>query len=63
MDRKPVHDYPSKIFEFIKDQCKYFKQMSIDYESLRKKIMLKGYSEEELSDTLKHYMELNLIMQ
>lgn len=62
-ERKPVHDYPSKIFEIIKDQCKYSGSLSVEFEKLRKRVLIRGFTEEELNDTLSNYLGLNLIMR
>lgn len=58
-----MHDYPSKIFELIKDQCKYSDTLSIDYELLRKQILMRGFTETELEETIATYLNINLIMR
>lgn len=58
-----MHDYPSKIFEIIKDQCKYSGGLSVEFDKLRKRIMARGFKEDELNETLANYLQLNLIMR
>ena len=37
--------------------------MSLDEDTLRKRILARGFTEEEMRDTLQKYLELNLIMR
>lgn len=58
-----MHDYPSRIYEMIKDLCKYNTELSIDVHALRKRVELRGYSSVELEETIENYIKLNLIMR
>ena len=58
-----MHDYLSKIFEIMKDQCKYSENRSVEIDILRKRVLARGYTETELEDTLKDYLKNNVIMQ
>ena len=43
--------------------CKYADGMSVDYNVLKKRILAKGYTEEELNDTIENYLRMNVIMR
>jgi len=58
-----MHDYATKIYENLKELCKYSDGMSVDDDILRKRIMSRGFTEEEMNDTLQKYLDLNLIMK
>lgn len=58
-----MHDYTSQIFDIIKDLCKYTTELSVDLDTLRRRILARGYTEDQLGDTLRSYLSLNLIMQ
>jgi hypothetical protein len=62
-ERRPMHDYASQIFEVLREMCKYADGMSVDYGVLRKRILAKGFTEEELNDTLENYLRMNVIMR
>ena len=53
--RKPMHDYMSKIFEMLKDQCEYSDNKSVELDILRRRVLARGYTETELGDTLQDY--------
>lgn len=61
-DRKPMHDYVSRIFEMIRDLCKYSPELSVNYQALKTRVLSKGFSEQNLTDTLENYLSLNLLM-
>ena len=42
--RKPMHDFTSNIYEMLKDMCKYSEGLSVDYQTLKKRVLAKGYS-------------------
>lgn len=44
VERKPMHDYRSRIFEILKEMCKYVEGLSVDYALLRKRILQKGFT-------------------
>jgi hypothetical protein len=44
-DRKPMHDYATKIYEILKELCKYSDGMSVEDDILRKRIMSRGFTE------------------
>lgn len=62
-ERKPMHDYRSRIFEILKEMCKYVDGLSVDYSLLKKRILQKGFTEEELDDTVDNYLKMNVIMR
>jgi hypothetical protein len=62
-ERRPMHDYTSQIFDVLKEMCKYADGMSVDYNILKKRILAKGYTEEELNDTIDNYLRMNVIMR
>ena len=52
----------SAIFEIVKDRCHYNQEKSEHIENIRKRVLARGYSPEELELTLKNYEKLNVIM-
>lgn len=62
-DRRPMYDFTSQIFEVLKEMCKYADGMSVDYNVLKKRIVAKGYTEEELNQTIENYLRMNVIMR
>jgi hypothetical protein len=58
-----MHDHVSRIYELLKELCKYSDGMSIDEDILKKRVLARGYSEEDLNDTVQNYLNLNLIMK
>ena len=62
-EKKPMHDYTSQIFEVMKEMCKYSDGLSVDYQVLKKRILAKGFTEEELGDTIQNYLRMNVIMR
>lgn len=62
-ERKPMHDYTSQIYEVLKEMCRYSQGLSVDYSVLKKRIMAKGFTEEELADTIQNYLRMNVIMR
>jgi hypothetical protein len=62
-ERKPMHDYQSRIFEMLKEMCKYDDGLSVDFSLLKKRILQKGFTEEELVDTVQSYLNMNVIMR
>jgi hypothetical protein len=61
-ERKPMHDYISRIFEFIRDQCKYTTELSVGFDALKTRILSRGFTEEQLNETVDNYLSLNLLM-
>ena len=57
-----MHDYISSIFELIRDLCKYTTELSIDFDTLKKRTLSRGYTEEQLNETVDNYLSLNLLM-
>jgi len=43
-ERKPKHDYPSKIFEIIKDMCGYSTSRNVDMDLLKKRGLSRGFT-------------------
>lgn len=39
-----MHDYTSQIFDIIKDLCKYTTELSVDLDTLRRRILARGYT-------------------
>lgn len=62
-ERKPMHDYQSRIFEILKEMSRYVDGLSVDYEMVKRRIIQKGFTEEELNDTLQSYLNMNVIMR
>jgi len=62
-DRKPMQDYISKINEILRELCKYSDGMSVDEDILRKRVFSRGFTEQELNETIAQYLNLNLIMK
>lgn len=62
-ERKPMHDFTSQIYEVLKEMCRYADGMSVDYNVLKKRILAKGFTEEELVDTIDNYLRMNVIMR
>jgi hypothetical protein len=62
-DRKPMHDLTSQIFEIIKSLCRYTTELSIDFDTLKRRVLSRGFAEKDLEDTLANYLNLNLIMR
>ena len=58
-----MHDYTSQIYEVLKEMCRYSQGLSVDYSVLKKRIMAKGFTEEELADTIQNYLRMNVIMR
>ena len=58
-----MYDFTSQIFEVLKEMCKYADGMSVDYNVLKKRIVAKGYTEEELNQTIENYLRMNVIMR
>ena len=58
-----MHDYASQIFDVLKDMCKYADGLSVDYNVLKKRILSKGFTEEELVETVESYLRMNVIMR
>ena len=58
-----MHDYTSQIYEVLREMCKYSQGMSVDYSVLKKRITAKGFTEEELADTIQNYLRMNVIMR
>lgn len=58
-----MQDYTTKIYEILKELCKYSDGMSVDEDILKKRIVTRGYTEEEMAETLQKYLDLNLIMK
>lgn len=62
-ERRPMHDYVSQIFEMLKEMCKYADGLSVDYTVLKKRIVAKGFTEDQLNDTIENYLRMNIIMR
>lgn len=62
-ERKPMHDYQSRIFEIYKEMSKYYDGLTVDYYLLKKRILQKGFTDEELDETLRSYINMNVIMR
>jgi len=58
-----MHDFTSQIYEVLKEMCRYADGMSVDYNVLKKRILAKGFTEEELVDTIDNYLRMNVIMR
>ena len=58
-----MHDFTSQIYEVLKEMCRYADGMSVDYNVLKKLILAKGFTEEELVDTIDNYLRMNVIMR
>jgi hypothetical protein len=61
-DRRPMHDFISNIFEIVRDLCKYSPELSVGYQALKTRVISRGFSEEQLNETLDNYLSLNLLM-
>ena len=59
---KPMHDYKSRIFEILSEQCKYSDSMSVEREILLKRVLARGYSEAEMDETIEEYIKNDVIM-
>lgn len=57
-----MHDYISNIFEMIRDLCKYTSELSVDLDTLKKRVITRGYTEDQLNETISNYISLNLLM-
>lgn len=58
---KTVDDL-SSIYQIIKDLCEYSKDKSVEFESILKRVLARGFTEDALTTTLKHYDQLNILM-
>lgn len=47
----------------LRDLNKYLDGASVDYEQLKRKVISKGYNEDELGETLQKYLDMNVIMR
>lgn len=59
---KPKKDFMSTIFDIIKDKCKYNNERVEEISVIEKRVLSRGYSEEEFRLTLKNYENLGVIM-
>ena len=59
----PLHDYQSRIYGMLRELSKYLEGPSVDYEQLRRKVINKGHTEDELNETLQKYLDMNVIMR
>lgn len=52
----------SVVFTICKDLCIYASDRAIDYQTLLKRVLARGYKEETLNLMIDHYNKLNVIM-
>lgn len=52
----------SSIYQIIKDLCEYSKDKSVELETVLKRVLNRGFTENALTTTLKHYDQLNIVM-
>lgn len=60
--RDKATDDLSSIYQICKDICLYSKDKSADYESILKRALARGYTQDALGTTISHYEKLNLLM-
>jgi len=48
-------DDTSSIYQICKDLCLYSKDRSAEYDSILKRVLARGFTEDALVTTLKHY--------
>lgn len=53
----------AKVFEIIKDMCVYNKEHSIEYDTLLKVVLARGFTEDVLEIVLTQYDHLGVLMR
>lgn len=46
----------------IRDLCKYSPELSVSYQALKTRVLSRGFTEGQLTETLDNYLSLNLLM-
>jgi hypothetical protein len=58
-----MHDYTSEIFSILKEMCNYSSSKSVNHQQFLKRVLLNGFNEDQMDDTLDKYVGLNVIMK
>jgi DNA replicative helicase MCM subunit Mcm2 (Cdc46/Mcm family) len=62
-DAKPKkQDSTSVIFDIIKSMCKYNENCQADYELVEKRVLARGFTQDQFETTLKSYESNNVLM-
>jgi DNA replicative helicase MCM subunit Mcm2 (Cdc46/Mcm family) len=62
-ERKELTDDISSIFGIIKDMCSYRVDGTVQMEVIEKRVLARGHTLDDLTNTLTHYEQMNVLMQ